>query len=288
MELVLALRQSKRCMLLAAGVIAFGFAAPTAGFAQGKLEAHYSATLAGIPIGKGNWLIDINDTQFKAAASGVTTGLIRVFLGGEGTSTAHGTLQAGQPTSSVYTSTINTRQKIDEVRLKIENGDLTESKVDPPLDKDPERVPLTAAHRHGILDPMTASLMAVPGTGRPLSPESCQRTVAIFDGRMRYDLQLTFKRMETVKAEKGYAGKVLVCAVRFSPIAGYIPSRSAIKYLAKERDIEVWLAPIEGTRVLVPFLAQLPTPIGEAVLKATQFVSVAGATRASANGAKTQ
>ena len=105
---------------------------------------------------------------------------------------------------------------------------------------------------------------------------------------MRYDLQLTFKRMETVKAEKGYAGKVLVCAVRFSPIAGYIPSRSAIKYIAEQHDIEVWLAPIEGTRVLVPFRAQLPTPIGEAVLKATQFVSVAGATRASANGAKTQ
>ena len=31
------------------------------------------------------------------------------------------------------------------------------------------------------------------------------------------------------------------------------PSRAAIKYLAKQRDMEVWLAPIAGTRVLVPF-----------------------------------
>ena len=68
---------------------------------------------------------------------------------------------------------------------------------------------------------------------------------------------------------------MVVCAVYFSPIAGYIPSRAAIKYIAKLRDMEVWLAPIAGTRVLVPFRAQGPTPIGEAVLEATQFVSVA-------------
>jgi hypothetical protein len=105
---------------------------------------------------------------------------------------------------------------------------------------------------------------------------------------MRYDLQLAFKRMDSVKADKGYAGQVVVCSVSFSPVAGYIPSRSAIKYIAKERDIEVWLAPIDGTRMLVPFRAQTPTPIGEAVLKATQFVTTASSTRASVNGPKAQ
>jgi hypothetical protein len=256
--------------------------------AQGKLEAQYTATLAGIPIGKGSWAIEISDTHYKAAASGLTTGLIRVFIGGEGTSAAQGTLQAGRPASSVYASTITTKRKTDEVRIKVDDGDVKEFKIDPPQDNDPERVPLTAAHKQGIFDPMTAALLVAPGTGGPLSPEACQRKVAIFDGRMRYDLQLAFKRMDTVKAEKGYAGKVVVCSVYFSPVAGYIPSRSAIQYIAKERDIEVWLAPIDGTRVLVPFRAQTPTPIGEAVLRATQFVTTASSTRASVNGPKAQ
>jgi hypothetical protein len=149
-------------------------------------------------------------------------------------------------------------------------------------------VPITEAHQHGILDPMTASLVRVPGTGDPLSAEACQHTTAIFDGRLRYDLQLAFKRMDHVKAEKGYAGPVVVCAIYFSPVAGFIPSRTAIRYVSKLRDMEVWLAPIAGTRVLVPFRAQGPTPIGEAVLEATQFVSVAIPTRASANGTKTE
>ncbi len=148
-------------------------------------------------------------------------------------------------------------------------------------------MPITEEHRKGILDPMTASLMRTPGTGSSLSPEACNRTSAIFDGRLRYDLQFAFKRMDHVKAEKGYEGPVVVCAVYFAPVAGYVPSRAAIRYIAKLRDIEVWLAPIAGTRVLVPFRAQGPTPIGRIVLQATQFVSAPIQTRASANGLKT-
>jgi hypothetical protein len=79
---------------------------------------------------------------------------------------------------------------------------------------------------------------------------------------------------------------VVVCAVYFTPIAGYIPSRTAIKYITKLRDIEVWLAPIAGTRVLVPFRAEGPTPVGHIVMEATDFVSVAVPSRASANGTK--
>jgi len=283
---VLAVRRPLRlALMLAVGLAA---AVPANLHAQGRLEARYSATLAGIPIGKGNWVIDITDTQYMAAASGVTTGLVRAFTGGEGTSAAHGALQAGQPVSSIFASTVVSSHKTDEVRLTVANGVVTEARVDPPLESGPDRVPITDAHRKGILDPMTASLLRVPGTGDLLSPLACQRTLAIFDGRLRYDLQFVFKRMDHVKADKGYAGPVVVCAVYFSPIAGFIPSRAAIRYLSKLRDIEVWLAPIAGTRVLVPFRVQGPTPIGRMMLEATQFVSTAIPARASANGLKTQ
>ena len=173
------------------------------------------------------------------------------------------------------------------MRVALDHGNVKEFRADPPPDHNDERVPVTEAQRHGVLDPMTASLLRVPGSGSPLVPEACQRTVAIFDGRLRYDLALAFKRMDKVKAEKGYAGPVVVCSVNFTPLGGYIPSRVTIRYLKQQRDMEVWLAPIAGTRVLVPFRAQGPTPIGEAVMEATQFVTHAiKTTRASANGSK--
>ena len=283
---MLASRRPFHLVLMLAAVL--GAAMPAAVRAQGKLDAHYTMTLAGIPIGKGHWAVDITDTHFMAAASGATTGLIHAFTGGEGTSAARGTLHAGQVMSSIFASSIVASHKSDDVRLTVTNGVVTEAKLDPPIEIEPDRVQITDEHRKGVLDPMTASLMRTPGTDNPLSPQACQRTMAIFDGRMRYDLQFTFKRMDHVKAEKGYAGPVVVCAVYFSPVAGYIPSRSAIRYIARLREIEVWLAPIAGTRVLVPYRAQGPTPIGKVVLEATQFVSAPISTRASANGSKTQ
>ena len=34
------------------------------------------------------------------------------------------------------------------------------------------------------------SLIRVPGTSDPLGPQACQRVLSVFDGRIRYDLQL--------------------------------------------------------------------------------------------------
>ena len=134
---------------------------------------------------------------------------------------------------------------------------------------------VTDAHRKNVFDPMTGSMLRVPGTSDPLSPEACHTGAAIFDGRLRYDLKLDFKRMETVKAEKGYAGPVVVCAVYFSPVAGYIPDRPVIKYLSAQRNMEIAFAPVLGTRILVPFRMIIPTPLGVAMLEATQFITTA-------------
>ena len=276
-------RQVKKCgfrglsPLLAVLSLASPAVAQSAGQSagQGRLEAQYTMTLAGLPIGKGTWVIDISDSQYSATASGGTIGLLHTFTGGEGKTASQGTLQAGRPLLSTYAATIKSSKKTDEIRLTVNKGEVKDLRLDPPREADAERVKITDDHQHGILDPMAATLVRVPGSGNLMVPEACQRKLAVFDGRLRYDLQLAFKRMDKVKAEKGYEGPVVVCAVYFTPVAGHIPSRAAIKYMAKLRDIEVWLAPIAGTRVLVPFRTAGPTPVGTAVLEATQFVSVA-------------
>ena len=252
------------------------------GFAQGKLDARYTVTLGGLPVGRGSWVIDITDDHFTAAASGATAGLMRVFASGQGQSAARGGVSGGQLIPSTYASSIVTDQKFDDVRMVISSGTVKEFVADPPTIPSPDRVPLTEAHRRGVSDPMTASLMRVPGNGDAFVPQACQRTLSIFDGRMRYDLQLAFKRLERVKAEKGYQGTAVVCAVYFSPIAGHIPDRAAIKFLTELRDIEMWLAPIAGTRVMAPYRVTVPTPLGVGVMQATQFVSIPQPGKASA------
>jgi hypothetical protein len=241
--------------------------------AQGKLDGRYVVSLAGVTIGKGAWVIEIADDQYTAAARGMTTGLLRVFASGEGTGAARGYVYNGNLFPSSYASSITADKETEELRIIISSGNVKEYSVDPPTPPRPDRIPLTDASKHGVVDPMTAALIRVGGTGEPVSSEACARTLPIFDGRMRYDLRLSFKRMENVKSEKGYEGPVAVCAVYFSPQAGYIPDRPAIKYLIAQKDMEVWLAPIMGTRIVVPYKMVIPTPLGTGVLEATEFVS---------------
>jgi hypothetical protein len=164
-------------------------------------------------------------------------------------------------------------KKTDEVRMVLRGGVVKEVLAEPPLEPSPDRVPVTDAHRKGVVDPMSAALIPVAGKGDLLTPEACNRKLPIFDGRQRADIDLVYKRMDQVRADKGYQGPVVVCTVLYNPIAGHRPERPAIKYLIAQRDMEMWLAPIAGTRVLVPFRFSVPTPFGLGVLQANYFVA---------------
>lgn len=242
--------------------------------AQGRLDAKYEASLAGLPIGKGAWIVDIAEDQYSAAVSGATTGLMKSIGGGNGTGTAQGRIAAGQFSPLSYVSTVNYGKKAEVIRIALGGGNVKDSVIEPQPPETPDRIPVTDAHRRNVLDPMTGALVKVAGTGDPLGPDACRKTQSVFDGRMRYDLRLEYKRMETVKAEKGYQGPVVVCAVYFTPIAGYVPDRASIKYVAARRDMEIWFAPIAGTRVLAPYRITIPTPLGTGMIEATEFVSV--------------
>ena len=259
-------------------------AVPQAASAQGRLEARYEATLAGIPVGKGAWTIEIADDQFSAAASGGTAGLLKAFSGGSGTSASQGRIVNGALVPTGYTATTVTAKKSESIRMALVNGYVKDFVIDPEPPVDADRIPVTDAQRHGVFDPMTGSMLRVPGTGELMGPDACHAGQAIFDGRMRYELKLDFKRVESVRAEKGYQGPAVVCAIYFQPVSGYIPDRPVIKYLAAQRNMEVALVPIAGTRVLVPYRVMVPTPLGMAVLEATQFHTTAAPPRT----AKTQ
>jgi len=265
--------RSVRRFLFAASALAIasGVAGPAA--AQGKLEARYSVSLAGIPLGAGTWVIDIQPDQYTAVASGRTTGLVKLIANGSGSGGSRGIVQGASLVPTSYLSNSVSDKRADDVRMALRAGTVTEVSAEPPLEPAPDRVPVTDAHRKGVVDPMTAALMTVAGTGDVLVPEACKRRIAIFDGRQRTEIELAYKRMDQVKADKGYRGPVVVCTVLYHPIAGYRPERSAIKYLIAQRDMEMWLAPIPGTRVLVPFRFSVPTPFGLGLLQANYFVA---------------
>ena len=109
-----------------------------------------------------------------------------------------------------------------------------------------------------------------------LTPAVCQHTLPIFDGSHRFDAALSFKRMDNVTATAGYQGPAVVCAMTYRPLAGYRPGGFRVDYLQKNRDMEMWFAPIAGTRVVAVVRISVPTTFGTAVLAATRFEAATG------------
>jgi hypothetical protein len=88
--------------------------------------------------------------------------------------------------------------------------------------------------------------------------------------------------MDKVKADKRNAdGPAVVCAVAFEPVAGHRADSKLVRFLAHDRDIELWLAPIAGARVLAPVRLSISNMLGNLVVQATEFQSTATDRRAS-------
>jgi hypothetical protein len=160
--------------------------------AQGRLDAQYAVTLGGVAFGKGVWQVDVREDRFTARVSGATAGLLRLLASGRGSSVAQGSVVDGQLVPSSYSSSIETNKKHDEVRMVLQSGAVKEYIAEPPNIPNPDRVPIVESHRRNVLDPMTASIVPVPGNGSTFVPRACDRDIAVFDGRMRYNLKLAY------------------------------------------------------------------------------------------------
>jgi hypothetical protein len=242
--------------------------------AQVKFEASYGVTLAGIPIGVVSAAVELDHIRYKAVVTAGTTGLVKIIANGSGEIVASGARSRDGETPTAYASTIIIRDRSEKVRVGFKDRIAKDVFIDPEPIPNGALLPLTDAHRKSVVDPLTASLVN-ESTGHEPGPETCSNTISIFDGQLRYDLKLTFKRFEDVKTEVGYEGKAVVCSVSFSPVAGYDPNRFMFKYLAAQQDMEVWLAPITGGDIAVPYRISIHTPMGFGVMQANRFVSAA-------------
>jgi hypothetical protein len=102
---------------------------------------------------------------------------------------------------------------------------------------------------------------------------ACNRTLNIFDGYQRYDLKLSFKRLDTIDLKEVHDGPVVVCGVVHEPIAGHLTSDTFIRFLSG-REIEAVLAPLDGTPFLVPVRVSFAGMLANLVIQANRFRSI--------------
>ena len=254
-------------MVLASSALVFGLGPARA---DGRLKASYSLSIAGVEFGRGSVVMQANDASYEISGTARLTGVMRAISSAKGAAAARGAITGGHMVPRVYAMNAEADGKEESARIAMVSGAVKEMDVEPPLKFVPDRVPLTDAVLQSILDPVSGAFAYVPGSAPLLSAAACDRTIPVFDGRQRYDISLSFQRIEQVKTE-GYAGPAVVCAARYKPVAGHRPSRYTVKYMVSNKEMYAWLVPIAGTRILAPFKVSVGTLLGTASLEATGF-----------------
>ena len=246
---------------------------PLSALAQGRLKATYTISMTGVSIGQIVWLVDINEKRYIASAHGKASGMLSVLVSGEGSVITHGVIADDRLVPSDFTSRISDDEGNSDLRMTFEDGAVKNLIGPPPPPAN--RIAVTEADRRGVSDPLTAMLIPAQAGGDALASGNCDRVLPIFDGRRRYNLALSFKRLDKVRFARGFSGLVLVCGVILQPIAGYRADSMLVKYLAGRRDLELWFAPIVGTSFIAPIRVMLPTLLGTLEIAAERFDAVA-------------
>ena len=268
---MLLVSSSKR---LAAATVLMGYCALSPACAEpavavaapARVHAVYHITWNGLDLGDFTWDSAINSGQYKAATVANVSALFGAYTW-EGTTHSSGAYLTGQPHPVNYKFRFKATDKSGRVDMTFANDKVATMSSDPP-DKG-SGIPVTPAHLENVLDPLSAIMaMSSPGTGTVENTNPCERRLPVFDGKMRFDLVLTFKRKTHLDNAAG-ARSVYVCRVQYVPIAG-MKMNTETKYMASADGIEIWLAPVTFANAFVPVNVVIPTWAGSAQITSSK------------------
>ena len=273
--------------ILAGGFILLAGLAATApaSAANVTLTATYSITIHGVTIGRAEAKARFTPKGYAAAISGSTYGISRIVSDARAVLAGAGRIAANGISPATYNLQTSEGGFETSVRMAMRGSAVVDLSAMPGLIDAPDRVPLTAAHKRNVLDPVGAFIVALDHAPGPDDGAAvCNRTVRVFDGWKRFDIRLSYKETKPVTGNgDSYSGDVIVCAARYLPVAGHRSHDESVEYMSDNKRLEIAMAPVAGTRVFVPYRIVIGTRIGDLVVAARRFSTGEGEQQAKAN-----
>lgn len=257
-----------------AGAVGLGlclvFGAGMAPVPADEFSARYTVSLIGLHVGDLTASASLGSANYRINVNAKLTGIAAMVSNLKLALAATGALRKGGLAPSTYATTSANSQGVRTVRMSLDAGTVKDVEIFPPFEDKEGRVPVTEANKRNILDPTSALIMAVPQGESLVGPAACNRTIPVYDGYVRYDITLHYTGIKEVAID-GYSGPVSVCAARYTPISGHKRDSKSTKFMAENREIEAWLAPVPRAHVVVPIHVALMTLAGTAEIDAVEF-----------------
>ena len=232
-----------------------------------KVGSVYDISFGGIAFAEGTLSLVVEGDAYSAKVSMRPSAMARIFSSETVDAQASGWLRDGSVVPARYSMRAANDERSSSVEMGLSAGTVKRVEVDPKPKVHRDLVPIESRHWQGVLDPLSAIVMAVKAPSEAAGPAACDRTLPIYDGWTRFDVPLTYKATETVET-RSYRGPAIVCAARWVPVAGHRRNKESVRFMQNNRDLEVWLAPVGGTGLLVPYKISVGTMRGKLVLQA--------------------
>jgi hypothetical protein len=229
-----------------------------AGMSPAEVDAIYKITLNGFEIGSFRFSSKVTPDHYTADSDVELSALLGAFHW-RGVTRTSGTIAGKDPKPAGFLFEFDGTAKSGSVQLGFNQSGVQSVSVLPISADPPDTVPLSEQHLKGVLDPLTAimALTHVDG-GSP-----CGGKVAIFDGKQRFDLELSYRRQAPIGESR--TDMAIVCRVKYVPIAGYRANEET-RNMANTTGIEIAFRPVPKANLMLPQDVIVPTLVGPAEL----------------------
>lgn len=229
-----------------------------------NVAARYSLSFNGFEVGKYQFQSTFNGKSYSATSSANVSALFGAFTW-KGQIASNGVLEPAKPRPAAYKLTFKSKSKEGSVALAFDKDAIKSIALVPDKKPHPDAVPVKEADLKGVFDPMSAILAMT----HSVNTKPCDRTVPIFDGKVRFNLIMSYKGEQPFTDRSGQSSKLVVCNVKYQPIAGYKPKDFKKAWVDYDR-MEIALRPVPKAQTVVPYRVTISTTLGSAVMMAEQ------------------
>jgi hypothetical protein len=261
-----------------ATALAAGGAGESPPLPASRLEAAMTLYAGGITMGHMNIDATLRGGAYHVVSNMQTSGVVNAFWQAEIQATSSGKLGAKNVSPALYDSFDTGRGgKKQQVSLNYDGAGAPRLYADPAYATTGFEV--KPDDTKNTLDPLSAVTFIFSGLGAA-SGNPCAVTAPVFDGRRRYDIELTRIKDVDVAMDNGlYKGKAVQCDVRYHQLAGFRPN--VLKASESFPLIHAWFvglpSAVTGRDYAVPVRVWAETKYGVVAAVATS-VTVDGET----------
>ena len=219
------------------------------------------ATFAGLPVGKMEYTVRLDDGRYTVDGEGATGGVGRLASSASSVFRAKGRLGKAAPVPSNHSVTYRDGKKEGSAAIKFSRGRVVSKSETPPPTPRKDRVPVTDDMVAGAVDPTSALILPAPKDASLAS--ICGRTIKVFDARNVFTL--TMAPLKSGKLDDGT--RLHTCSVTYRALGGHRASSKAVARFQRNGSMRIGFAPVvtQGGRAVWGVAAfQVKTRFGRA------------------------